>query len=99
MKNSKVKLRWLGHAGFKIEVMDPKDTNISRCINIDPWLENPKIPEDLKGKIPDDADLFLVSHGHFDHSSSAPGIIKESKKSEPKIICNFEMFGFYKKHH
>ncbi|CDW90903.1 beta-lactamase-like protein [Stylonychia lemnae] len=97
--NRKVKLRWLGHSGFRIEVPDIQDASINRCIYIDPWLDNPFLPEDLKGKVPNDADLVLITHGHFDHSSSAPGIIKASSKKEAKIICNYELFQFYQKHH
>jgi len=55
-------IRWLGHAGFKISFHD-KD-HVHRNIYIDAWLDNPFLPEDLKGSIPDDADLALVTHGH-----------------------------------
>ena len=49
--------------------------------------------------MPDDADLVLVSHGHFDHAGSAPDIIKASKKEGAKVVCNYEIFNFYKKFH
>jgi glyoxylase-like metal-dependent hydrolase (beta-lactamase superfamily II) len=58
---------------------------------VDTWLGNPKLPEDLKGVVPDDADIILVTHGHFDHSVSAPDLLKTSKKADPKIVCNYEI--------
>lgn len=84
-------IRWLGHAGFKVSFPDNKDSSKTRVVYIDTWLENPKIPEDFKGTVPDDADLVLVTHGHFDHSASAPDLAKNSKKEECKIMCNFEI--------
>jgi L-ascorbate metabolism protein UlaG (beta-lactamase superfamily) len=92
-------LRWLGHAGFKISFADNKDPTITRNLYIDTWLGNPFLPEDIKGTVPDDADLVLVTHGHFDHSGSAPDILKASKKDGSKIICNYEIESYYKKFH
>lgn len=51
----------------------------------------------MKDTVPDDADLCLVTHGHFDHSSSTPDIIKASKKSA-KAVANFEITLFFSKH-
>ena len=44
--------------------------------------------------MPDDADLFLISHGHFDHSASAHEFIKASKKENAKIVSNYEICNF-----
>eukprot|EP00347_Sterkiella_histriomuscorum_P017783 403348010 len=93
------KLRWLGHAGFRLQFQDIQNQSIERVVYIDPWLENPKIPDDLKNIVPDDADLILITHGHFDHSSSAPSMIKKSMKKDAKIISNFELIQFYQRHH
>ena len=49
------------------------------------------MPDDWKGKTPDDADLVLVTHGHFDHSGSAPAIVKASKHAHVKIVANYEI--------
>ena len=68
----KVQIRWLGHAGFKITIPDPVEARITRNIYIDVWIDAPTGPEDIKNSIPDDADLILVTHGHYDHAISAP---------------------------
>ena len=38
IKNMSLKIRWLGHAGFRISFTDPKDGTIERVIYIDAWL-------------------------------------------------------------
>jgi len=61
------KVRWLGHAFFEIT------TQHDRTILIDPYLEeNPAIPE---GVIPDEADMILITHDHFDHLESVASLL------------------------
>jgi L-ascorbate metabolism protein UlaG (beta-lactamase superfamily) len=50
---------WLGHATFRI------DTPGGKRIYIDPWLGNPKCPEDEQE--PERVDLIALTHGHDDH--------------------------------
>ena len=89
----------MGHAGFKLSFSDPKDPSITRVIYIDPWITGcPNVAEDFKKAIPTDADLVLVTHGHFDHSINAPDLIKASTKPDAKIVCNYELVNHYKKH-
>ena len=38
---------------------------------------------------------MLVTHGHFDHASSAPDIVKGSKKEGVKIVANWEICKHY----
>ena len=89
------KIQFLGHAGFKISFSDPKDPNVTRVIYIDTWLQNPLLPEEFKAGVPDDADLSLVTHAHFDHSGSSPDIIKNSKKEGCKIVGNYEIGNYF----
>ena len=93
LKQSKyfLNIRWLGHAGFRVGFSDPDKEEQERVVYIDAWLQNPKLPEDYKDKVPDDADLVLVTHGHFDHAGSAADIVKGSKKAHVKVASNFEI--------
>ena len=50
---------WLGHATFRI------DTPGGKRIYIDPWLSNPKCPENERE--PERVDLIALTHGHDDH--------------------------------
>ena len=45
----------------------------------------------------DDADVILVSHGHFDHSGGAPKLVELSKAAvkNPQIMCTGEMMHYY----
>ena len=89
---SKPTISWLGHAGFVIRLTDESGT--ARAIYIDPWIGNPKYPEHLKvnGECPDptDADLVLITHGHWDHSGSAVPI-QTASGEKCKIACGFEL--------
>ncbi|MEL6234490.1 MAG: metal-dependent hydrolase, partial [Pseudomonadota bacterium] len=65
-----MKIIWLGHAGFRIEIAD-------QVLLVDPWLEgNPAFPEDRREEAVAGVTAVLVSHGHGDHSAAAPGIAK-----------------------
>jgi L-ascorbate metabolism protein UlaG (beta-lactamase superfamily) len=50
---------WLGHAAFRI------DTPGGKRIYVDPWLQNPKCPENERE--PERVDLIALTHGHDDH--------------------------------
>jgi L-ascorbate metabolism protein UlaG (beta-lactamase superfamily) len=91
----------LGHAGFKISFSDKEHPEVIRNIYIDTWLENPKAPEDIKGAIPDDADLVLCTHGHFDHTKSAPDLVKNSRhvSTHCKLMSNGEISKYFTKYH
>jgi L-ascorbate metabolism protein UlaG (beta-lactamase superfamily) len=54
-----VALTWLGHATFRF------DTPGGKRVYVDPWLENPKIPD--AEKEPERIDLIAITHGHDDH--------------------------------
>ena len=63
-----MKIIWLGHGSFRIEIED-------QVLLIDPWLEgNPVLPENQHAAATEDATYILVTHGHFDHTTSIPSI-------------------------
>jgi L-ascorbate metabolism protein UlaG (beta-lactamase superfamily) len=56
-----MKITWLGHAGFRIEIGD-------QVLLVDPWVTgNPVFPEERRGEAIAGATHILLSHGHFDH--------------------------------
>ena len=95
-----MKVRWLGHAGFKFQFPDPSDSTITRTIYIDTWPGGPTFPENAKEDL-NDADLICVTHGHFDHSSGAPVLYKNAIDSgkSPKIAVVYELYQFLQEHH
>jgi L-ascorbate metabolism protein UlaG (beta-lactamase superfamily) len=80
MPEGSVRLTWLGHASFKLR--SPK----GKIVYVDPWLGNPKCPESEKQV--DQADLVLVTHGHFDHLGDSAQI---SAQTGAQVVCNFEI--------
>lgn len=57
------------------------------------------MPADLAGTVPEDCDLVLVTHGHFDHCAGAPPLIKSTKKTDAKVICNYEIGQYFVQYH
>jgi L-ascorbate metabolism protein UlaG (beta-lactamase superfamily) len=75
----KIRIRWLGHAGF--ELTSPG----GKVILIDPWLDAPTSflkPSDLSS-----VDLMLVTHDHFDHAGSVGEILQ---RTEAILVANVE---------
>ena len=65
-----MKITWLGHSGFRIEIGD-------QILLVDPWLGNPLFPAERRAEAIAGATAVLVSHGHFDHIAEAPQIANE----------------------
>ena len=75
-----VSVTWLGHAAFRM------DSPNGKRIYVDPWLDNPKCPENEQK--PERADIVAITHGHSDHVGSAVEIAKEFS---PEIIALVEL--------
>ncbi len=65
-----MKIIWLGHAGFRIEMA-------GEVLLVDPWLTgNPMFPEARRDEATAGVTHVLVTHGHSDHSNDAVEIAK-----------------------
>lgn len=79
----KTELTWYGHSAFKL--VTPK----GHVLYLDPWLTNPANPQgkaDLEAV--KQADLILVSHGHFDHVGDAVAI---AKQTQARLVATFDL--------
>ena len=85
-----MKIIWLGHSGFRIEIGDA-------VLLVDPWLTgNPMFDESRRAEAIDGATHILLSHGHFDHAADAVAIAKE--RGIP-IAGIFDLMSFWEKEH
>jgi L-ascorbate metabolism protein UlaG (beta-lactamase superfamily) len=67
-----MRITWLGHAGFRIEVE-------GAVLLIDPWLAgNPMFPAERRAEAVTGATHVLLTHGHGDHAGDAVGIARET---------------------
>ncbi len=67
-----MKLTWLGHSGFRIEIED-------QTLLVDPWLSgNPVFPEASRGAATAGATHILLTHGHGDHAGDALALSRET---------------------
>lgn len=67
-----MKLRWLGHSGFRLEIG-------GEVLLIDPWLGNPLFDESRRDEAIEGVTHILITHGHFDHIADTIAIAKEKK--------------------
>ena len=66
-----MKITWLGHSGFRIEISD-------QILLVDPWLEgNPVFAAAERSRAIKGATAILLSHGHGDHSADVVSIARE----------------------
>lgn len=80
-----MKLCWLGHSGFFMELGGKK-------ILVDPFIKgNSRFPDNLASEIKD-PDYILITHGHEDHIGDA---INLYNSSVTKIISNAEICSWF----
>ena len=66
-----MKITWLGHAGFRIEIED-------QVLLVDPWLQgNPMFDAARRREAIEGATHVLITHGHSDHTNDAVEIARE----------------------
>ncbi|MFT3975378.1 MAG: metal-dependent hydrolase [Amaricoccus sp.] len=67
-----MKLRWLGHSGFRLEIGN-------QVLLIDPWIGNPLFDAGRRGEAIEGVTHVLVTHGHFDHIADTIAIAAEKQ--------------------
>jgi L-ascorbate metabolism protein UlaG (beta-lactamase superfamily) len=81
-----MKITWLGHSGFRIEIGD--------CVLlVDPWFTgNPVFPAGREEEACTGATHILLSHGHGDHSSDTLAI---AKSHDIPIVGIYDLMSFW----
>lgn len=74
-----MKIQWLGQAGLRLE-------DGGRVILIDPWIEENPVSNLNLNDI--DADVIILTHGHFDHVGDT---VKIAKRTGAKVIALTEL--------
>jgi L-ascorbate metabolism protein UlaG (beta-lactamase superfamily) len=85
-----MRLFWLGHSGFRIEIED-------QVLLVDPWLTgNPTFDAARRDEAIGGATHVLLTHGHQDHASDALEIAREL---EVPVVGIFDLVSFWENRH
>ena len=85
-----MKITWLGHASFRIEIED-------QVLLIDPWLKgNPLFPEERRAEALAGVTHVLVSHAHSDHANEA---VEISQALDVPIVGIFDLMKWWNAKH
>ncbi|MDJ0825100.1 MAG: metal-dependent hydrolase [Rhodobacter sp.] len=85
-----MKITWLGHSGFRIEIA-------GQVLLVDPWLTgNPVFPADRRAEAIAGATHILLTHGHADHSSDAVAL---SSDLRIPVVGIYDLMSFWAERH
>jgi L-ascorbate metabolism protein UlaG (beta-lactamase superfamily) len=83
-----MKITWLGHSGFRLEVEQA-------VLLIDPWLAgNPMFPEPRRAEAITGATHILVTHGHGDHAANSLAVARETGAT---VACIHELSEWFER--
>jgi L-ascorbate metabolism protein UlaG (beta-lactamase superfamily) len=77
-----IAITWYGHASFGLE--GPDGTRVL----LDPWLDGPTFPAELKDDLR--GDVILLTHGHVDHAANA---VELAKRLSVPVLAPVELAG------
>ena len=81
-----MKIIWLGHGSFRIEIED-------QILLVDPWLTgNPMLTEDQHAAATAGATHILITHGHFDHTAD---LVALSKSLNAPAVGMYDFMGYF----
>ncbi|MDD9922096.1 MAG: metal-dependent hydrolase [Boseongicola sp.] len=85
-----MKITWLGHSGFRIEIED-------QVLLVDPWFTgNPVFPQEQRAEAVVGATHILISHGHGDHTGDAVAL---SQETGAPVVGIFDLMSFWEASH
>jgi L-ascorbate metabolism protein UlaG (beta-lactamase superfamily) len=80
-------LTWLGHAAFRVDSAD------GTRLYVDPWLENPKCPDNERE--PERVDVIALTHGHDDHVGQTAEL---AQRFSCPVAAQVELAGWLSRH-
>lgn len=84
-----MKIIWLGHGSFRIEIED-------QVLLIDPWLTgNPVLPEDQHETAIQGGTHLLLTHAHFDHIAD---MLPIARKLNIPVVGQYDLMGHWAEH-
>ncbi|WP_299353726.1 metal-dependent hydrolase [uncultured Shimia sp.] len=84
-----MKIIWLGHGSFRIEVAD-------KVLLVDPWLTgNPVLPEDQHEAAVAGGTHLILTHAHFDHVAD---MLPLARKLSIPVIGQYDLMGYWAEH-
>lgn len=83
-----MKITWLGHSGFRIEIG-------GQVLLVDPFLTgNPKFPAERRAEAITGATHLIVTHAHGDHSGD---IVAISRELAIPVLGMFDLIAYWQK--
>ena len=84
-----MKITWLGHGSFRIEIGE-------QVLLLDPWLTgNPMLPEVSHDAAVAGATHILLTHAHFDHVADTLDL---SRRLDVPVVGQYDLMSYWEEH-